>query len=163
MMAKVDYFLKIEGVDGESTDDKHKGEIELVSYEIGGTNGGSFGSGGGGGSGKVALRDFAFVKQVDKSSAKLLAAMCAGDHYDKATLVCRRAGKEQQEFLTVVMSPVVVSAFTHHGVEGSETIPKDVVTLNFGKVEFKYKAQKDDGSLDGEIIGGWDQTKNKAV
>lgn len=162
-MAKVDYFLKIEGVEGESTDDKHKGEIELFSYEIGGSNGGSFGSGGGGGSGKVVLNDFSFVKQVDKSSAKLLAAMCAGDHFDKATLVCRRAGKDQQEFLTVVLNPVIVSGYVHHGVDGSETIPQDRVTLNFGKIEFKYKEQKEDGSLGGEVIGGWDQTKNKAV
>jgi len=27
--ASVDYFIKLDGVDGESTDDKHKGEIEL--------------------------------------------------------------------------------------------------------------------------------------
>ena len=25
-------FLKIDGIDGESTDDKHKGEIQLESY-----------------------------------------------------------------------------------------------------------------------------------
>ncbi|MDY0743279.1 type VI secretion system tube protein Hcp [Paucibacter sp. R3-3] len=162
-MAKVDYFLKITGVDGESTDDKHKGEIELISYSLGGTNAGSFQSGGGGGSGKVALHDFSFVKKVDKSSAKLFAAMCSGEHYDTATLVCRRAGKEQQEFLTVVLSKVIVSSLTHLGAEGAETIPSDSVTLNFGKIEFKYKEQKPDGSLGGEIIGGWDQTTNKVV
>ena len=162
-MAKVDYFLKIKGIDGESTDEKHKGEIELISYSLGGTNAGSFQSGGGGGSGKVALHDFTFVKKVDKSSAKLFAAMCAGDHYDDATLVCRRAGKEQQEFLTVALTQVIVSSFKHLGSEGAETIPNDTVTLNFGKVEFKYKEQKPDGSLGGEIIGGWDQTKNKVV
>ena len=79
-MAHVDYFLKIEGVDGESTDDKHKGEIQLESWSVGGTNGGSFGSGGGSGSGKVALQDFHIVKKTDKASAKLLAACCTGQH-----------------------------------------------------------------------------------
>ena len=33
--AAVDYFLKIDGIDGESTDDKHKGEIQLESYTRG--------------------------------------------------------------------------------------------------------------------------------
>ena len=33
--AAVDYFLKIDGIDGESTDDKHKGEIQLESYSFG--------------------------------------------------------------------------------------------------------------------------------
>lgn len=162
-MANVDYFLKIEGVDGESTDDKHKGEIELVSYSLGGTNAGSFQSGGGGGSGKVNLADFTFEKKIDKSSAKLLAALCSGEHFSKATLVCRRAGKEQQEFLTVVMTAVLVSSYNSLGAQGSETIPNDHVSLNYGKIEFKYKEQKADGSLGGEIIGGWDRTTNKSV
>ena len=36
-MAQVDYFLKIDGVDGESGDDKHKGEIEVESFSWGET------------------------------------------------------------------------------------------------------------------------------
>ena len=60
-MAQVDYFLKIDGVDGESADDKHAKEIELESWSVGATNAGSFSSGGGGGSGKVAMADFHFV------------------------------------------------------------------------------------------------------
>lgn len=162
-MAHTDFFLKIDGVDGEAADEKHAGEIVLYGYEIGGSNPGSFGAGGGGGSGKVKLNDFVITKQVDKSSAKLLAAMCTGEHFDKATLTCRRAGKEQQEYLTVVLSPVIVSSFSHAGSNDSESIPKDIVTLNYGKIEFKYKDQKDDGSLGGETIGGWDQVKNKVV
>ena len=30
--AAVDTFLKIDGIDGESTDDKHKGEIEVFAW-----------------------------------------------------------------------------------------------------------------------------------
>jgi type VI secretion system secreted protein Hcp len=162
-MAHVDYFLKIEGVDGESTDEKHKGEIELMSYSFGGTNPGSFSSGGGGGTGKVVLADFHFTKFVDKSSAKLFTSCCTGEHLKKATLVCRKAGKEQQEFLTVVMSPVLVSSYQLGGHGGSDEKPIDQLALNFGKIEFKYKEQKPDGSLGGEIIGGWDVTTNKHV
>ncbi|MDQ6640847.1 MAG: type VI secretion system tube protein Hcp [Pseudomonadota bacterium] len=162
-MAHVDYFLKIEGVDGESTDDKHKGEIELESWSFGGTNAGSFSSGGGGGVGKVALADFHFVKKVDKSSAKLFASCCTGEHLKKATLVCRKAGKEQQEFLTIILSPILVSSFQGGGSAGSDVIPMDQISLNYGKIEFKYKEQKPDGSLGGEIIGGWDVTTNKHV
>lgn len=163
-MAKVDYFLKIEGVDGESTDDKHKGEIELISFKFGSANAGSFSSGGGGGSGKVDVRDFRFVKKADKASPKLFAACCTGEHYKKATLVCRKAGKDQQEFMTVVMSEgVLVSSFESQGAANADTIPNDEVALNFAKIEFKYKEQKGDGSLGGEVIGGWDVTTNKAV
>ena len=162
-MARADYFLKIEGVDGESTDDKHKGEIEILSYSLGGTNAGSGAAGGGSGQGKVDLHDFSFVKKVDKSSAKLFAAMCSGHHYGTATLTCRRAGKEQQEYLTVALSQVFVSSFTQLGNDADETIPSDSVTLNFVKIEVKYKEQKEDGSLGGEVIGGWDGKANKVI
>ena len=162
-MASVDYFLKIDGVDGESTDDKHKGEIQLESYSLGHTNSGSFSSGGGGGSGKVAMQDFHFVKKIDKSSAKLHTACATGEHLKTATLVCRKAGKDQQEFLTIVMSPVLVSSFQNGGSAGSDVVPVETISLAFGKIEFKYKEQKPDGSLGGEVIGGFDVTTNKKV
>ena len=162
-MANVDYFLKIDGVDGESTDDKHKGEIELESWSVGGVNSGSFSSGAGGGTGKVALQDFHIVKKTDKASAKLLTSCCTGEHLKTATLVCRKAGGDQQEFLTVVLSPVLVSSYQTSGSAGSDVIPMEQVSLNFGKIEFKYKEQKPDGSLGGEVVGGWDVTTNKKV
>jgi len=162
-MAHVDYFLKIDGVDGESTDDKHKGEIELESWSVGGANSGSFSSGGGGGTGKVAMQDFHFVKKTDKSSAKLLSACCTGEHIKTATLVCRKAGGDQQEFLKVILSPVLISSYQTGGSAGSDVIPMEQVSLNYGKIEYKYKEQKPDGSLGGEMIGGWDVTTNKKV
>ncbi len=162
-MAQADYFLKIDGVDGESTDDKHKGEIEVESWSFGASNAGSFSSGGGGGSGKVVLQDFHFVKKVDKASAKLFTSCCTGEHLKTATLVCRKAGKDQQEFLTIILSPVIVSSFQCGGSAGSDVIPMDQIALNYGKIEFKYREQKPDGSLGGEVVGGWDVTTNKKV
>ena len=46
-MAQIDYFLKIDGIEGESSDDKHKGEIEVESFSWGATQAGSPGPGGG--------------------------------------------------------------------------------------------------------------------
>jgi type VI secretion system secreted protein Hcp len=162
-MAQVDYFLKIDGVDGESTDDKHKGEIELESFSLGATNAGSFQSGGGGGSGKVAMSDVHIVKKVDKASPKLFTSCATGEHLKTATIVCRKAGKDQQEFLTIVLSPILISSFQNAGSAGSDVIPMDQISINYGKIEFKYKPQKPDGSLGAEAIGGWDVTTNKKV
>ena len=162
-MSTVDYFLKLDGVDGESTDDKHKGEIQLESYSLGHSNSSSFSSGGGGGAGKVAMQDFSFVKKVDKASAKLHTACATGEHIKTATLVCRKAGGDQQEFLTVILSPILVSSYQTSGSAGAELIPVEQISLNYGKIEYKYKEQKPDGSLGGEVIGGWDVTTNKKV
>jgi len=131
-MAQVDYFLKITNVKGESTDEKHKGEIELESWSFGGTNAASFSSGGGGGAGKVALQDFHFVKKTDMASVKLFVAMSTGEHLPSAILTCRKAGKDQQEFFKVTFSDVLVSSFQVGGNEGA-TLPIDSISLNFAK------------------------------
>ena len=162
-MAQVDYFLKIDGVEGESTDDKHKNEIQLESWSFGGINSSSFSSGGGGGAGKVAMQDFHFVKKTDKASAKLLVACCTGEHLKSATLVCRKAGKDQQEFLTIVLSPALITNFQAGGAAGSDIIPTEQIGLAYGKIEYKYKPQDAKGALGGEIVGGWDVTTNKKV
>ncbi len=162
-MAAVDYFLKIDGVDGESTDDKHKGEIQLESYSFGSNNASSFSSGGGGGAGKVAMQDFHFVKKVDKASAKLLASCATGEHIKNATLTCRKAGKDQQEFLKIVLTDTMVTSFQDGGSAGADIVPVDQISINFSKIEFKYKEQKPDGTLGGEIVGGWDVKTNKKV
>ena len=87
-MAQVDYFLKIDGVDGESTDDKHKGEIELESFSFGASNAGSFQSGGGGGSGKVVMADMHIVKKVDKASAKLFTSCATRSARSRSATTC---------------------------------------------------------------------------
>ena len=161
-MSNADFFLKVEGVDGESTDDKHKGEIEIQSFTFGASNAASFAHGSGGGVAKVALQDLHITKSVDKSSAKLFTASCTGEHLKKATLVARKAGGDQHEYLTIVLSDVLVSNFTQGG-HGGSGLPTDQVALAFSKIEFKYKEQKPDGSLGGEVIGGWDQKLNKKV
>lgn len=161
-MAAVDYFLKIEGIDGESTDDKHKGEIEVQSWSWGATNAGTHGSGGGGGTGKVHFQDFSITKHVDKASPKLMLACASGEHIKKAVLTCRKAGKEQQEYLKITMSDVLISSF-QDGSSHDEVIPTDQLSINFAKIEYEYKPQKADGTLDSAVKAGWDLATNKKV
>ncbi|HEV8541841.1 MAG TPA: type VI secretion system tube protein Hcp, partial [Verrucomicrobiae bacterium] len=110
-MAQVDYFLKIEGIEGESTDDKHKNEIDIESWSWGETNAGSHAFGGGGGAGKVSMNDFSITMRVNKASPKLLLACANGEHIKSASLACRKAGKEQQEYLKIKFSDLLVSSY----------------------------------------------------
>jgi type VI secretion system secreted protein Hcp len=162
-MATVDNFLKIDGVDGESTDDTHKAEIEVLSWAFAGSNAGSFDSNSGGGTGKVALQDFSFTAYASKASPLLFKNCCSGEHMKKATLTCRKAGGGQQEFLIIELSPVLVSSISAAGSSGGDAKPMESVTLAFGKIEIKYKEQKPDGSLGGEIIASHDVTTNKTA
>ncbi len=158
----VDYFLKIKGIEGESFDAKHKNEIDVLSWSWGESQSGTHAAGGGGGAGKVNMQDFSFVMKVNKASPKLFLACANGEHIPEATLVCRKAGKEQQEFLTIKLSDCLVSSFQTGGTTGS-SYESESVSLNFSKIQYEYRAQKADGTLDGAIKGGYDLKQNKTV
>jgi type VI secretion system secreted protein Hcp len=152
-MAVVDYFLKIDGIDGESQDKTHKNEIQILSFSFGATNSGTMAVGGGGGAGKVHFDDFSITKSVDTASPKLMLACANGQHIKNAVLTCRKAGKEQQEYLKYTFTDLLVSKFW---LGGTEVVPTESVSLNFTKVEQEYKMQKADGTLGGAIKTGYD-------
>jgi type VI secretion system secreted protein Hcp len=160
-VAAVDYFLKIDGIEGESTDAKHVGWLDVDSWSWGENQPLQPATGSGGGAGKVHFRDFAFTTRVSKASPKLFLACASGQHLKQAQLVGRKAGKEQQEFLTWTFSDVLVSGYETGGTE--QALPMDSVSLNFSKVSVAYKAQKADGSLDTAVTAGWDAKTNKKV
>jgi type VI secretion system secreted protein Hcp len=155
-MSAVDYFLKIDGIDGESQDSKHKGDIDVDSWSWGESQLGSHAAGGGGGAGKVSMQDFHFVMKVNKSSPKLLLACATGEHIKTGTLVCRKAGKDQQEYLKIKMSDLLVSSYQTGGSAGAGVLPSDQISLNYSKIEFEYKEQKPDGTLGGVVKAGYD-------
>jgi type VI secretion system secreted protein Hcp len=153
-MATVDYFLKIDGIEGESRDDKHKDEIEIESFSWGETQTGSFAVGGGAGAGKVSMQDFYFTMLVNKASPALFLACAQGDHIKNAILTCRKAGKKQQEFLKFTLSNVLISSFQIGGTGG--VVPSDQISLNFAKIEVEYKEQDATGKLTGSITKWFD-------
>ncbi|HVF91158.1 MAG TPA: type VI secretion system tube protein Hcp [Blastocatellia bacterium] len=162
-MAAVDYFLKIEGVDGESADSKHKGEIDVDSWSWGETQNGTMAFGGGGGAGKVQMQDFHFVMKVNKATPKLIIACATGEHIKKAVLTCRKAGKDQQEFLKYTFSDVLVSSYQTGGAASGSIIPTDQIALNYAKMEIEYKEQKADGNMGGPIKVGYDLKAMKKI
>jgi len=159
-MAQVDYFLKIEGVEGEATDSKHKNEIDILSWSWGETNSGSHSYGGGGGAGKVSMNDISITMTVNKASPKLLLACANGEHIKSALLTCRKAGKEQQEYLKIKFSDLLVSSYQTGGSKG-DVVPVDSVSLNFSKIEYEYYPQTEKGGLGSKIPVHWDLKTNK--
>jgi type VI secretion system secreted protein Hcp len=155
-MAAVDYFLKLDGIDGETKQKGHEKEIELESWSFGETNAGTFSAGGGGGAGKVSMQDFHFVMHVNKASPKLFEACATGKHIPKAKLTCRKAGETQQEFLKVSFTDLLVSSYQTGGSAGSSVVPTDQISLNFAKIEIEYAEQGADGKLAASVKAGYD-------
>ncbi len=156
----VDYFLKLDGIEGESQDSKHKGEIDLEAWSWGENNAGSHAYGSGGGAGKVDMHDFSFTMRVNKASPKLLLACANGSHVKTALLTCRKAGKDQQEYLKIKFTDLLVSSFQTGGSSG-DVVPVDQIAINFSKIEYEYAEQKPDGTLGTKVPVHWDLKTNK--
>jgi type VI secretion system secreted protein Hcp len=154
-----DIFAKLGDIKGESLDDKHKDEIEVLSYSWGVATTTTIG-GGGGGAGKATFHDLSFTHTIDKASPQLMQACATGTHLKEATITHRKAGKGQQEYLVIKMNDLIVTGVSladASGGSGSEN-----VTLAFAKVDLEYKPQKPDGSLDAGVHFKFDITANKA-
>lgn len=162
-MAAVDYFLKLDGVDGESQDAKHKGEIDIESWSWSESQAGTHATGGGGGAGKVVMQDFNFNMRANKASPKLLLACATGEHFPKAVLTCRKAGKEQQEYFKITFSDLLVASYQTGGnnSQGAGIVPSDQIALNFSKIEYEYKPQDAKGGLGPVVKVGYNLKENK--
>jgi type VI secretion system secreted protein Hcp len=95
----VDMFLKIDGIQGESTDDSHKDEIDILSYTWGESQAAASGIGGSTAEPKVTMQDFLFTMRVNKASPKLFSACANGMRIKNALLTVRHSGEQAPEFL----------------------------------------------------------------
>jgi type VI secretion system secreted protein Hcp len=159
----VDYFIDIDGVEGESEDSTHNKKIQVLSFSWSSSQPGTFGNGTGGTAGKASFSDFSFTMQTCKATPKLMQTCASGKHLKQAILYCRKSTGDggQQDYMTWTMKPIIVSSYNTGGSSGAE-IPIDSVTLNYGEVNIEYKTQGDvQGSLTTAGTFKWDITKNK--
>jgi type VI secretion system secreted protein Hcp len=161
-----DAFLKIEGVPGESTDDKHKEWVEVLSYNWGvdqpqtmsASSHGSLSAE------RANFHPFTVVKAIDKASAKLALGCASGEHFPKATFEICRAGGDKQPYMEYKMTDVMVTSFRPGGTSHGENIPLEEVSFSYGKIEWKYTQTKvAGGKAAGNVAAGWDLKTNKKV
>ncbi|GAM09411.1 protein hcp1 [Geobacter sp. OR-1] len=162
-----DAFLKIDGIDGESTDDKHKDWIEILSFNHGLTQtaSGSASTAGGASAERASFMDFSIVKALDKGSPKIFEACATGKHIKTVTVELCRAGGDKVKYMEYKLSECIVSSYRPGGsAQGGETLPLEEVSFNYGKIELSYTVQKRaNGSGGGKVAAGWDLTKNTKV
>ena len=100
-----DIFLKLDGIPGDSSDSKHKGEIDVEAVAYGVKR-----------SGKRHVATVRIDKVYDSSSPKLLAASATGRHIKNAVITFRLSGAPSDSaFLTYHLSNVVVSSYEQGG------------------------------------------------
>lgn len=156
----VDAFLKLGDITGESSDDKHSKEIDILAWSWGMSQSGTTHQGSGGGAGKVSVQDLSFTHYIDRSSPTMILHCCQGTHIPKATLTVRKAGKDPLEYLIIRMEDVLITSISTGGSGGEERLTENV-TLNFARFEYDYKPQKADGSGDAAVQAKYNIATNK--
>jgi type VI secretion system secreted protein Hcp len=106
-----DIFLKLDGISGESTDENHKGEIDVEAFTFNAKRA----------SGKVKFSPLRVIKVYDASSPKLMQAAASGRHIRSGTLTFRRSGDpDGVEFLTYKLSDLTVTSYQEGGANADD-------------------------------------------
>lgn len=139
-----DYFLKLEGIQGESQDEKHKDEIQIMSWSWGGSNVSSVAGTGGSGAGKVSLSDLNVMINFDKSSPKFFKTVCAGTHIPSGTLTAIKAGSDGKPYLKVDFKELFVTSLQ---MSASGEIPTVSVSFSYNEIKLDYSTQNEQGNV----------------
>jgi type VI secretion system secreted protein Hcp len=149
--ASTDMFLKLGDIKGESLDDKHKDEIDVLAWSWGESDGTAPAR-------RVknglavpdCIQDLSLTKYVDAATPDVIMDAVSGRVVPGATLTLRKAGKTQQEYLILKLSNVSISSYSTGGSGGEDRITENI-TLHFQRMDGSYSRQKPDGSPDAPI------------
>jgi type VI secretion system secreted protein Hcp len=159
-----DTFLKIDGIEGESTDEKHDGWIEIIRFGIGVRQvvSSTASSCGGASAERTDFSNFKVRKLIDKSSPKLASVCAAGTHIDKIVVELCRAGTAKQPYMVFTLQNCIISrVITTSGSDVGGEFPAESVHFSFGRIEYRYILQnRGTGGPMGSVAGGWDLQRN---
>ncbi len=163
-MADTFFFLKLSGIDGESQDSDHSGEIDILSFSENIQNAGSYDAGTGGNTGKASFGELHITKYLDKASATLRQYCALGTAIDTATLSCnKQAGDKKVEYMKITLHNTVVTSVQLSGSGGSTEPMPESITFNFAGIEYDYTQQSDTGDAMGTVHFGRDIQKNANI
>lgn len=149
--------LQIDGIKGESQDDKHKDWIEVtgVHWGVFQPRSATSSTGGGHTAERAELDDISFTKLADFSSP-ILAQTCAmGKTIPKAKLEFFRADGDgtRVKYFDIELENVLICMVKPH-LGGDESFLSEIVNLKYSKIKWKYTQQKIGGGTGGNTAGG---------
>jgi type VI secretion system secreted protein Hcp len=151
--AATDIFLKLGDIKGESIDDKHKDEIDVLAWSWGEADSTAPARRNRNGNGLAVpdcIQDLSLTKFVDSATPDVIMDAVSGRVVPGATLTLRKAGKGQQEYLILKLSSVSISSYATGGSGGEDRLTESI-TLHFQRMDGSYRRQKPDGSLDAPV------------
>src|SRR4051794_32770794 len=140
-----DYFLKIDGVAGESQGVGTTGAIEVDGFEWGAENKNTISSAStGAGTVKAQLKELTIQKKVDASSPVLFQKLAQATLLTGMELVARKSGPTPLIYMRYTFQPVFVTSQTHSG-SGDDGV-EETLMLTYGAVRQTYTKQTATGA-----------------
>jgi len=161
----IEIFLKLDGIDGESTKQGAEKWIEIFSFSNGASNHSSVAFGTGSGAGKVDLSSVSLQKQLDVASPYMFAHCCSGKHIATGHMIVRESTgntKGPEIYFQYDFTEVFVDSISWGGSAGGGK-PSESASLSAKSIMVTYWPQNADGTLGTQIPKGWDQNKNAAL
>jgi type VI secretion system secreted protein Hcp len=162
-----DCFLKIDGIPGESQDDKHKEWIELHSFSMGISQivGGQRSTTGAATGGRCDHQDLSVVKNLDKTTPKLNLFCCNGTHIKKIELeLCRATGDKQLYYKVTMLDNIITSIRPGGSAKGGDSLPLEEVSFNYGEINWEYtQTDHKTGKPAGKVAAKWSLVTNKGA
>jgi type VI secretion system secreted protein Hcp len=159
----IDVYLHIDGIKGESADDRHKDWIECksVSWAVEQPRSATSSTGGGHTAERCEHHDVVITKLADLASPILLQTCSAGRTIPRAKFEFMRADAqgERVKYFEIELDNVLIGAVSPSVSEGD--ILTEEVGFKFSKVRWKYTQQRISGGMGGNTSGGWDLATNR--
>ncbi len=161
----IDVYLQIDGIKGESADDRHRDWIECSSVQWGlvQPKSATASTAGGNTAERVEMSDILLRKEADLSSPILLQTCSSGRTIPKARFEFMRAdgNGERVKYFEIELENILIGMVTPSIEAGAIMIEN--VSLKFSKVKWKYTQQKIGGGAGGNTAGGWDLATNRVA
>lgn len=158
-----DVYLQIDGIKGESQDDKHAGWIECLSVRWGihQPKSATASTGGGHTAERAELKEVSFLKMSDISSPILMQTCAMGKTIPKAKFEFMRADGQGTaiRYFEIELENVLIGGIEPSIEPGS--ILDEHVSLKYSKIKWRYTQQKIGGGAGGSTVGGWDLAANR--
>lgn len=138
-------------IEGSSAHKKHEGEVPILAWSWGVANSADLHNSKTSSGGKAQVQDISITKYVDASSHALLQACSTGARIEEAWLYITNATGEQTDYLTIHLENGVMVTSVSTGGSGGEDRLTENITLHFGKYNYAFQPQKEDGTEDGGV------------
>ncbi len=163
-----DMFIQMDGIKGDSTDEKHKDWIEVLSYShsISQATGGASSAQGTHAGGRADHSDFNFSKRLDSASPILSLHCCTAKPIPEITFECCRAMGDKTTFMVMKFKDSIVASIQPAGAaEAGDLVPIEQIALRYGEIHWEYTPTdpRSGGKSGAAVQAAWSTLENKAL